>query len=200
MHTRNLPGLLALLLLTACGKPAVDLIVDNAVIYTVDSSFSTAQAMAIKDGKIVAKGTTADITAHYSAKETLDAKGAAIYPGFIDAHAHFVGYGRSLFQADLFGTTSFEEAVERMKAFAAQHPDLDWIQGRGWDQNKWPGKAFPTNDLLNKAFPDKPVVMTRVDGHASIANNKALEIAGIKAGQTITGGLIETKMANSLVS
>ncbi|HVZ25442.1 MAG TPA: amidohydrolase [Sediminibacterium sp.] len=193
MFKPKLSNLLPLLFLTACGKPAVDLIVDHAVIYTVDSSFSTAQAMAIKDGKIVATGTTADITAHYTAKQTLDAQGAAIYPGFIDAHAHFVGYGRSLFQADLFGTTSFEEAVERMKAFAAQHPDLEWIQGRGWDQNKWPGKAFPTNELLNKAFPDKPVVLTRVDGHASIANDKALAIAGIKAGQTITGGLIETK-------
>ncbi|MFY0080445.1 amidohydrolase family protein, partial [Acinetobacter baumannii] len=79
------------------------------------------------------------------------------------------------------------ETVDRIKAFAAAHPNLSWIQGRGWDQNNWPGKQFPTNELLNLAFPNIPVVITRVDGHASIANDKAMELAGIKAGQTITG-------------
>ncbi len=182
------------LFLTSCGGPKkVDTLVVNGVIYTVDSSFSTAQAMAIKDGIIVATGTDAEILAAYTAPEKIDAKGQAVYPGFIDAHAHFVGYGKSLFQVDLFGTTSWEEAVERVKVFAAAHPELAWIEGRGWDQNKWPGKKYPTNALLNSLFPNTPVVLQRVDGHAAIANQKAFDMAGVKPGQTIVGGEVETK-------
>jgi hypothetical protein len=182
------------LFLTSCGGPKkVDTLVVNGVIYTVDSSFSTAQAMAIKDGIIVATGTDAEILAAYTAPEKIDAKGQAVYPGFIDAHAHFVGYGKSLFQVDLFGTTSWEEAVDRVKVFAAAHPELAWIEGRGWDQNKWPGKKYPTNALLNNLFPNTPVVLQRVDGHAAIANQKAFDIAGVKPGQTIVGGEVETK-------
>lgn len=182
------------LFLISCGGPKkVDTIVVNGVIYTVDNSFSTAQAMAIKDGLIVATGTDAEILAAYTATEKIDAKGQAVYPGFIDAHAHFVGYGKSLFQVDLFGTTSWEEAVERVKVFAAAHPELAWIEGRGWDQNKWPGKKYPTNALLNSLFPNTPVVLQRIDGHAAIANQKAFDVAGVKPGQTIVGGEVETK-------
>ena len=182
------------LFLTSCGGPQkVDTLVVNGVIYTVDSSFSSVQAMAIKDGIIVATGTDAEILAAYTAPEKIDAKGQAVYPGFIDAHAHFVGYGKSLFQVDLFGTTSWEEAVERVKVFVAAHPELAWIEGRGWDQNKWPGKKYPTNALLNNLFPNTPVVLQRVDGHAAIANQKAFDMAGVKPGQTIVGGEVETK-------
>lgn len=182
-----------LIILTSCGKNKADTIIHNAVVYTVDSAFSVAEALAVKDGKIVAVGESEDILAKYTAPENIDAKGAAVYPGFIDAHAHFVGYGSSLFQVDLFGTNTWEEAVARVKAFAEKHPDLPWIQGRGWDQNRWPGKTYPSNELLNRLFPDKPVVLKRIDGHASIANQKAMDMAGIKAGQTIVGGAIETK-------
>ena len=182
------------LFLTSCGGPKkVDTLVVNGVIYTVDSSFSSVQAMAIKDGIIVAIGTDAEILAAYTAPEKIDAKGQAVYPGFIDAHAHFVGYGKSLFQVDLFGATSWEEAVERVKVFAVAHPELAWIEGRGWDQNKWPGKKYPTNALLNSLFPNTPVVLQRVDGHAAIANQKAFDMAGVKPGQTIVGGEVETK-------
>jgi predicted amidohydrolase YtcJ len=177
----------------SCAADKVDKIIHHATIYTVDSAFTVAEAMAVKDGKIVATGTNDEIQKKYEAAESIDAKGAAVYPGFIDAHAHFVGYGRSLFQVDLVGTNTWEETVARVKAFADQHPDLPWIQGRGWDQNRWPGKVYPTNEELNKLFPDKPVIITRVDGHASIANQKALDLAGIKAGQTIVGGYIEIK-------
>ena len=183
----------SLFALVSCTSNKVDTIIHHALIYTVDSAYSTAEAMAIKDGKIVATGKNDDIQKKYSATENIDAAGKSIYPGFIDAHAHFVGYGRSLFQVDLYGTTTWEEAVERVKAFAAKNPTITWIQGRGWDQNKWPGKTYPTNALLNQLFPDKPVVLQRIDGHASIANQKAMDLAGIKAGQTIVGGSIETK-------
>ncbi len=179
--------------LTSCTTHKADTIIHHAVIYTVDTAFTVAEAMAVKDGRIIAVGSNNEIQKRYTAPENIDAHGKSVYPGFIDAHAHFVGYGRSLFQVDLSGTNTWEETVDRVKTFAAQHPGLAWIQGRGWDQNRWPGKTFPTNDALNRLFPATPVVLTRVDGHASIANQKALDLAGIKAGQTITGGAIEVK-------
>lgn len=183
----------SLMLFASCSKHKADTIIHHAVIYTVDSSFSVAEAMAVKDGKILAVGKDEEIIGKYSAAETIDAKGQVVYPGLIDAHAHFVGYGRSLFMADLAGADTWEETVQRIKTFAEKHPDLPWIRGRGWDQNRWPGKTYPTNEALNRLFPDKPVVITRVDGHASIANQKALDLAGIKAGQSIVGGSIDVK-------
>ena len=190
---RNVFSFILLCLLTACSNKNADTIIHNAVIYTVDASFTTAEAMAIKDGLIIETGSNDIILKKYKAGEIIDAGKQIIYPGLIDAHAHFAGYGRSLFQVDLFGTNTWEEAVARVKTFVDQHPDLYWIQGRGWDQNDWPGKNFPTNEELNQLFPDKPVVLTRVDGHASIANQKALDLAGVEAGQTIVGGSIEVK-------
>ena len=171
-------------------KEKADLLVYNATIYTVDSSFSTAEAMAVKDGKIIAVGKTADLEKKYEATEKLDAQGKFIYPGFIDAHAHFVGYGLSLQTVNLMGTNSWDEVVEKVKTFAAENKE-GWITGRGWDQNDWAVKEFPTNEKLNELFPDRPVLLRRVDGHAAIANQKALDLAGIKAGDTLTGGEIE---------
>lgn len=180
-----------LILLVSCNtKKKADLLVYNATIYTVDSSFSTTEAMAIKDGKILAIGKTADLEKEYESKEKLDAQGKFIYPGFIDAHAHFVGYGMSLQKVDLTGTNSWEEVIEKVKTFAAENPQ-GWITGRGWDQNDWNEKEFPSNEKLNELFPDRPVLLTRIDGHAAIANKKALDLAGIKAGDTLTGGEIE---------
>ncbi|MBS1667920.1 MAG: amidohydrolase [Bacteroidetes bacterium] len=174
-------------------KQQADLIVHHALVYTVNYAFDTAQAFAVKDGKIIAIGKNDSILNAFQSDSMFDAKGKAVYPGFIDAHAHFVEYGQELFTADLFDTKSFDEALERLKAFAASHPDEKWILGRGWDQNKWPGKAYPSNQKLNELFPNKPVYISRVDGHAAIANQKALDMAGIKAGQTLTGGEIEIK-------
>ena len=187
-----LPGTV-FLLLSCSTKIKVDLLVYHATIYTVDSSFSVAEAMAVNDGKIVATGKTSDLQSKYEAKEALDAQGKFIYPGFIDAHAHFVGYGQSLFTVDLYDSKSIDEVVQRVRAFDSAHPGEPWILGRGWDQNKFPGKTFPTNDELNNLFPDKPVLLERVDGHASIAYNKAFDLAGVKAGDKISGGEIETK-------
>ena len=174
-------------------KINVSTIVYNGTVYTVDEKFSTAQAFAVNDGKIIEVGTTEAILKKYDSGEKIDAKGQAIYPGFIDAHAHFVGYGQSLFQVDLFGSTSWDEVIDRVKKFADQHPNETWIRGRGWDQNKFPGKAFPSNEKLNETFPDKAVLLTRVDGHAAIANQKALDLANVKPGQNLIGGEVETK-------
>ena len=180
-------------LFTSCIKTKVDLIVHNAVIYTVDSSFTTTSAMAIKDGKIVAVGDNNSIFTKYQSAESIDAQGKAVYPGFIDAHAHFVGYSQSLFTANLFDSKSFDEVIERLKKFEQEHPDEKWILGRGWDQNKFPDKKFPTNEKLNAAFPDKPVFITRIDGHAAICNQKAFDIANVTPATTLVGGEVETK-------
>ena len=181
---------LVIVLLSCNRKEKIDLLVYNATIYTVDSSFSTAEAMAVKDGKIIAIGKTADIEKEFDATDKLDAQGKFIYPGFIDAHAHFVGYGMSLQRVDLTGTNSWEECIERVKIFANENKE-GWITGRGWDQNDWAIKEFPNNQILDTLFPDRPVLLTRVDGHAAIANQKALDLAGIKAHDTLTGGEIE---------
>ncbi|HEV8285961.1 MAG TPA: amidohydrolase [Chitinophagaceae bacterium] len=179
-------------LISCSQKIKVDFLVYNATIYTVDSSFSIVQAMAVKDGKIVEVGKTADLENKYEAKENLDAQGKFIYPGFIDAHAHFVGYGNSLQRVNLMETSSWDDVTEKTKQFAAKNPD-GWLLGRGWDQNDWPVKEFPDNKKLNELFPDRPVLLTRVDGHAAIANQKALEIANVKAGDKLIGGEIEVK-------
>ncbi len=174
-------------------KQQADIIVHNALVYTVDSSFSIAQALVVKDGKILAVGSNDSILKTFDAKDVVDAKENAIYPGFIDAHAHFAEYAQTLFAVHLFGSASEDEMVQRVQKFAGEHPDVKWITGQGWDQNKFPGKQFPSNEKLNQLFPNTPVTLERVDGHAMLANNKALQLAGIKLGQTLTGGSIETK-------
>lgn len=166
-----------------------DLLVYNAVVYTVDSLFTMQEAMVIKDGKILETGNYAELKNKYNAVEELDAKGKYIYPGFNDAHAHFVGYALSLKKVNLTNTKSWNEVLERVRAFAEKNPD-GWITGRGWDQNDWDVKTFPDNNLLNKFFPDRPVMLTRIDGHALIANDDALKAAGLQATDKISGGEI----------
>jgi predicted amidohydrolase YtcJ len=191
-----LSAVVASFLISCSHKTKIDLLVYNTTIYTVDSSFSIAEAIAVNDGKIIETGKTSDLQNKYVAKNQLDAHGKFIYPGFIDAHSHFVGYSQSLFTVNLYDSKSIDEVVERVKDFASAHPNSPWIIGRGWDQNKFPGKNFPTNEKLNELFPDKPVLLERVDGHAAIANNKALQLAGVKPGDEIPGGEIETKNNN----
>ena len=182
---------LAFGMLISCNNTSeIDVLIFNANVYTVDSSFSKTEAVAVKDGKIVETGSTADLKNKYHAKEEIDADGKFLYPGFIDAHAHFLHYGQYLNTANLGGTNSWEEVVNKVKEFAEKNPQ-SWIQGNGWDQNNWPEKKFPTNEKLNKLFPNTPVILARVDLHAVIANDKALELAGIKAGDKIDGGQIE---------
>jgi predicted amidohydrolase YtcJ len=168
----------------------VDLIVHNAMVYTVDDNFSVVEAFAVKDGKILETGSSKDILKKYKGK-ILDVEGKAVYPGFIDGHSHFYGYGEGLQQADLVGTKSWVEILEKLQQFGKENPE-GWIVGRGWDQNDWSIKEFPDNTKLNELFPNRPVVLTRIDGHAAIANEAALELAGFKSGQKIIGGEVET--------
>lgn len=175
-----------------CTTSEVDLLIYNAKIYTVDSAFSIAEAMAVKSGKIVAVGSSKDLTENYFSNNEIDAEGKIIYPGFIDAHAHFFRYGLGLQSANLTDTKSWDEVVAVVQNFAQQKKE-GWLLGRGWDQNKWPVKEFPTKEKLDSLFTDRPVFLTRVDGHAAIANQKAFDLAGVKAGVTLTGGTVEVK-------
>ncbi len=181
-----------LLLLSGCNQPNADLIVYNAKIYTVNDQFEIAEAMAIKDGKILSVGKTADIQKNYTAAENINANAKAIYPGFIDAHAHFLRYGESLQNVDLRGTTSWDDVIKRVTEFAKTHPD-GWLTGRGWDQNDWADKQFPTKEKLDELFPNRPVLLERVDGHASIANQSALNAANISKSFKLVGGDIIEK-------
>jgi predicted amidohydrolase YtcJ len=182
-----------LLLLAACKQQDfnADLLVKNAVVYTVDTNFSTTDAFVVKGGKIMAVGNDDSLEKIYKAHHVIDAGGRPVYPGFIDAHSHFYKYGLGLQEVVLNNTRSWDEIVDSVLASSKRNTD-GWIIGRGWDQNKWKVKKFPDKSKLDALFPVRPVLLTRIDGHAVIANQAALNLAGIKPGQTVSGGEIET--------
>ena len=174
-------------------KTLVDLVVLNAKVYTVDSNFSTAEAFAIKNGKFVEIGSNDNILKKYKTENVVNAKSLPVFPGFYDPHSHFLGLGQMLSQCDLVGTKSYQEIVERLKAFAKEHPNNQWIIGRGWDQNDWDVKVFPSKEMLDEAFPNKPVYLTRIDGHAAVINSKAIQLSKITSASKIDGGDVELK-------
>ena len=182
--------LLIVLLVSSCTKN-VDLVVTNANIYTIDNEFSVMKSMAIKDGKIV-EVSKQNLDKFYNSKEILNAEGKTILPGLIDSHCHFYGLGEDQLVVDLRETKSFEEIVDRLKAYNEKNnPSI--LRGRGWDQNDWKIKDFPDNTLLNKFFKDKIVVLERVDGHAYIVNDYALEKAEITNKTKLQGGTVILK-------
>ncbi len=167
-------------------RKQVDMLVTGGTIYTVDSAMNTANVMVIDEGKILEVGSS-ELLANYQADTIINAIGKFIYPGLIDAHSHFYGLGTQEQKVDLTGTNSWQEVLERCKSFAAIS-QLTLLTGRGWDQNDWPVKEYPDNSLLNELFPTIPVLLKRVDGHAAIANNKALQLAGIDINTQVAGG------------
>lgn len=171
---------------------SVDMLVINANIYTVDNDFNKAQAMAVNDGKIVAVGTTEQIKADYQGGQEIDAQGKTIVPGLIDGHAHLFNLGLSLQQVNLVGTTSKQDVLDRVKAFQDKN-QVAYIQGRGWDQNDWDVKEFPTKEDLDALFPDTPVALRRIDGHALWVNSKALSLTTITANTKMDGGEVIIK-------
>jgi len=174
-------------------KQKADLVVHNAKIYTVNENFDIKTSFAVKDGKFIGVGNSQDILNLFVANETIDANGMIIYPGFNDGHSHFLGYGLvKTTYADLVGTTSFEEVIERVKEHHQSYPG-EWILGRGWDQNDWPVQEFPVKDKLDAAFPNNPVVLRRIDGHALIANTEAMRRAGITINSKADGGEVILK-------
>ena len=182
------------MLITSCTvqKQKVNLIVTNAKVYTVNKNFDEAESFAVKDGKFIAVGKSAEVLLEYVSDTIIDLGGKSVYPGFYDAHCHFFGYGLNLQEANLADTKSFDEVIERVKQHSLKYP-ADWILGNGWDQNDWDLKEFPTNEKLDILFPNTPVVLTRVDGHAVIANSEALKRAGLSINTKIEGGKLLVK-------
>jgi predicted amidohydrolase YtcJ len=168
-------------------KQTVDSIIINANIYTVDNYFSKAEAFAVKDGKFLAVGTSSEIQSKYASENTIDVKGKTIVPGFIDAHCHFLGLGLDQQAVDLVGTNSFEDVMKRVLDFHNEKR-YDYILGRGWDQNDWEDKTFPNKKLLDRLFPETPIALVRIDGHAVLCNQAALDLGNVTVNTTIEGG------------
>jgi hypothetical protein len=156
-------------------QPAADYVVHNAQIYTVDAEKPEAEALAVRGNRLVMVGDEDNVLAAYPDAERMDAGGRTIVPGLIDAHVHLMGLGRSLLQANLVGTASKQAIIDTLKAFAADLPEGAWLQGRGWDQNDWGTGGFPTRQDLDAAFPDRPIYLERIDGHAGWVNTAAIE-------------------------
>ncbi len=188
---KNLLLLLLIVTIISCNssKDKADLLVKNATIYTVNSTFDTAEAFVVKNGKILEVGMTVALEKKYDFAKIFDAEGKTIVPGLIDAHAHLYNLGLFLQVVDLKGTKSYDEVLERVIAFQKER-NLDYIEGRGWDQNDWKHKEFPSKEKLDSLFPDTPVALIRIDGHAYLVNSKALELAGITSETKSDGGEI----------
>ena len=168
---------IALLALAALPLQAATLLV-NAHIHTMDPAQPEASALAWgNDGRLLAVGDATDLQARYPDAGKVDAKGATVIPGLIDAHGHMLGLGMTHIQVDLVGTSSKAQILDRLKAFAAKLPKDAWLVGRGWDQNHWAGKQFPTAADLDGLFPDRPVFLERIDGHAVWVNSAAMKRA-----------------------
>jgi predicted amidohydrolase YtcJ len=177
----------------AAAPAPADLIVTNARIYTVDDSRPVVEAMAVRGGRVAFVGArTAAMALRGPATRVVDLGGRTVVPGIVDAHAHLLGLGTSLRNVDLTGTRSYDEVIARVAARARQVPAGTWILGRGWDQNDWGDTRFPTHEALSRAVPEHPVALERVDGHATLANARAMQAAGVTAATADpTGGRIE---------
>ena len=184
--------LIFLSLIACTPKKKADLIVVNATIYTVDDEFSKAEAFAIKDGKFIAIGTNDEINQNFATLKTIDAEGKTILPGLIDAHCHFYGLGLQQQKVDLTGTKSYDEVLKRIVDFQKEK-NVSYITGRGWDQNDWEVKEFPTKEKLDALFPETPVAVRRIDGHALLANQAAIDLAGVTLHTPFAGGDILKK-------
>ena len=177
-----------LLTVTAQAQPA-DILIENARIYTMDSSHPLARALAVRSGRITALDEPALRLAGSSTRR-IDLNGAIVVPGLIDSHGHMQGLGDILETFDLRDVRTVPEIAAIVRKAAASRPKGEWIRGRAWDQTNW-GGTFPTADALTEAAPDNPVFLTRVDGHAGWANRRAMDLAGIsKSTQDPPGGKI----------
>ena len=176
---RLLVVLILLVSLSACSSSsnerAAEYVLHNARIYTVDAEQPTAGALAVRNGELLAVGPDADMLDAFPDAKRVDADGRTVVPGLIDAHAHLMGLGTSLIQADLVGLPSRQATLDTLSAFADTLPQGAWLRGRGWDQNDWPETSFPTRQDLDAAFPDRPVILGRIDGHAAWVNTAAIE-------------------------
>ncbi len=180
--------IMALVMTASCQKEA-DLLLFNGKIYTVNDQADVVSAMVIHDGHVMGTGKEVDLRKQFRCRKEIDLEGKTVFPGFIDPHCHFYNYGLTLRQVDLSGTTSTGEIAERLVQHAGSISG-EWIIGRGWDQNDWEDKKFPNRELLDSLFPDKPVYLVRIDGHAAWVNSKAIELSGINKDTRVEGGKI----------
>lgn len=186
----------AYILISACYgqmKDRADRLVFNGKIYSCDKKFSVFEAFAVRGGKIIATGSSSEILQHYFSDTLTDLSGKTVFPGFIDAHCHFDGYALGLQQIDLTQTTSFDQVISKLMLFANDLPE-EWIVGYGWDQNKWNTSSFPDKTRLDHQFPNRPVVLIRIDGHMVLANTKAIQRSGILDKKEFTSGEVVKKM------
>lgn len=187
---RPLIYLFVVFLACACHeKQQADLIVTNAQVYTVDEQSAIIESFAVKDGRFIAIGTSKEIKENYKANQVVDAAGRAIVPGLIDGHCHFYGLGSFMQVVDLTGTKSYQEVLNKLVDFQ-KGKNSEFILGRGWDQNDWDVQEFPDRGQLDQLFPDTPVALTRIDGHALLVNKAALDRAGITNETEVEGGEI----------
>ncbi|MGB5322125.1 amidohydrolase [Lutimonas sp.] len=186
--------LISTFVLISCSreKQQADLIITNATIYTVNDEAPKAQSFAIKDGLFIGVGTSKEIKKQYRSDKVINLEGKTVLPGLIDGHCHFNNLGLFMQTVDLTGTTSFDEIIKRVKTFQ-EEKNLDFIKGRGWDQNDWKIKEYPTKDQLDRLFPNIPIALTRIDGHALLVNQAALDLAGIDENTVVSGGEIVKK-------
>jgi len=191
---KNIASLLVLFIVISCApeKIPADLLVINAKIYTVNDSFDVVNSFVVRDGKIIEIGLKPQLQLKYRIAEIYDAQGNTVVPGLIDAHAHLFNLGLALQQVDLVGTSSYQEVLDKVVAFQKEK-NATYIMGRGWDQNDWEVKEFPTKKELDSLFPETPVSLIRIDGHAMIVNSKAMELAGITAKTKMSGGEVILK-------
>lgn len=180
-----------LLPFTSFCKEKVDLIITGNKVYTAAGKQEFINAIALNKGKVIATGTSEKLKEQYQPVKIINTNGY-IYPGFIDAHCHFSGYALDLYKCDLTGTASFEDVLNKVSTYEKTNK-LTWIYARGWDQNDWAVKEYPDKKTLDSLYPNKPVILKRVDGHAILVNQKALDMAGINISTIIIGGSIEKK-------
>jgi predicted amidohydrolase YtcJ len=186
MKTHYFLLLLFLFSCTGKSKQSVDLLIEASAIYTMDENVPECTSMLVHNGKIVALGSKDSLLQLYNPLEIRKVEGY-IYPSFIDAHCHFISLAKTTLNVDLTGAASWQEVLDRCIDFANNYPNA-WINGRGWDHSLWEVAELPTNEELNTLFPETPVFIRRIDGHAGLANKKALELAGLNEQTSIEGG------------
>jgi predicted amidohydrolase YtcJ len=172
---------LLLLLLLAGPGPAADLLFESGVVYTSADAKPRKASVVVGEGKILFVGDPAEARQRAGQARPVDLKGAAVFPGWADAHLHLLDVGKASEIANLRGAADAEDAARRLAKASDASPPGAWVEGKGWDQNLWPGKEFPDARTLDRAVPDRPVAASRVDGHALWVNGAALRAAGIES-------------------